>query len=134
MTLYSKPCSIHNQLRTGAHMLSGDVRAFVESQAFTDGLVTAEKYDVEKARMTIAMLKCVALDPLRGADLHAFITQGRESFAATSRLTAWQTLWVCSRSIWRLRSPKHWSMPSNRTCAAECSKRRKLVGVLSVGQ
>jgi hypothetical protein len=26
--------------------------------------------------MTIAMLKCVALDPLRGADLHAFITQG----------------------------------------------------------
>ena len=76
MTLYSKPCSIHNQLRTGAQMLSGDVRAFVESQAFTDGLVTAEKYDVEKARMTIAMLKCVALDPLRGADRHAFITQG----------------------------------------------------------
>jgi hypothetical protein len=29
-------------------MLSGDVRAFVESQAFTDGLVTAEKYDVER--------------------------------------------------------------------------------------
>lgn len=89
MTLYSQPGSIHNQLRFSAHMLRGDVRAFVESQAFTDGLQTAEKYDVEKARMSIALLKGIALDPLQGSELSAFVTVEEGKLYCDLRLDRW---------------------------------------------
>jgi hypothetical protein len=65
----------HNSLKNhGLHMLSGDVRTFVASEAFTTGMLAADRDPSTLAYLTIKALNGLALDPTVGNTETAFFS------------------------------------------------------------
>ncbi|WP_432263280.1 hypothetical protein [Cupriavidus sp. TMH.W2] len=89
MSLYNGYSSVHNSLRSGLHMLTGDVRSFVASTAFTKAMKEAEESVDTKAFLIIKALDGLALDPLTGKHVGSFITRADGMISCHVRFDRW---------------------------------------------